>query len=243
MKNKVRLTTVLRTQRVTALKVLFIFVLLFAAASPASAHRPVWGDPAGGAIVIDNLSTSFAFYRDIKASAVADVYTFEARAGEHLHAGLSIPALRGLQNYGLSLAVLGPGLPEANHDLLPANHPEDLGGLIFSSVRGEDFYEPFTQTNYWGRQRVELDLPQAGTYYLLVWQPDGLPGKYVLDTGTAEVFGPADLFAFPGWWLRVHEFSGQSFTGPALALASAAVAGLAAAVLLAWRQRSKRVSH
>src|SRR5512136_2384989 len=85
---------------------------LFAAAAPASAHRPVWGDgTANGVMPIENLSTSFAFYRDLQAAAEAEVYTFEAKAGQHLHAGISIPAIRGLENYGVSMALLGPGLP------------------------------------------------------------------------------------------------------------------------------------
>jgi ligand-binding SRPBCC domain-containing protein len=229
--------------RQLGLGVLVILALLFSAVPPVSAHRPVWGNPTGGVMMLDNLSTSFAFYRDVKAAAQSDVYTFEAKAGEHLQAGLSVPALSGLENYGLSLAVMGPGLPDLNHDWLPENHPEDVGGLIFTSAPGADFFEPFTQTNYWGRQRVELDLPQAGIYYLLVWQPEGLPGKYVLDTGSAEVFSPADLFAFPVWWLKVHQFFGQSFTGPALALAAVTLAALAALVLLAWRRRRVLALH
>ncbi len=213
---------------------------LFTAAAPASAHRPVWGDgTANGVMPIENLSTSFAFYRDISAAAQAEVYTFEAKAGEHLHAGINIPAIPGLENYGVSVALLGPGLPAVNHALLPENHPENLGGLIFPTARGADFYEPFTQTNYWGRQRVELDLPQTGTYYLLVWQPDGLPGKYVLDTGSAEVFGPADLLAFPGWWVRVHMFFGESFYGLEFGLAAATLTAVVAAAWFAWQRRRK----
>jgi hypothetical protein len=96
------------------------------------------------------------------------------------------------------------------HDALPADHPEGLGGLVFLSQVSEDFYEPFTQTNYWGRQRVEMNLPESGTYYLLVWNPDGETGKYVMDVGREEVFGPADLFRFPIWWVRVHAFFGHT---------------------------------
>jgi ligand-binding SRPBCC domain-containing protein len=216
---------------------LIVLALVLAAAAPASAHHPVWDDGAHGVLPIENLSTSFAYYRDLKPGAQADVYTFEAQAGEHLHAGISVPALRGLESYGVSVALLGPGLPAVDHDQLPANHPEDLGGLIFATARGEDFFEPFTQTNYWGRQRLELDLPQAGTYYLLVWQPEGLAGKYVLDTGTAEVFGPADLLAFPVWWLKVHQFFGESPSGLGVAVAAVLLAALAVLAGLAWHGR------
>ena len=107
--------------------------------------------------------------------------------------------------------------------------------MIFPSRVTEDFFEPFTQTNYWGRQEINLNLPSAGTYYLLVWQPDGKAGKYVLDTGRAEVFGPGDLFRFPIWWVRVHIFFGH---GPWLALAAALI--LLAVGLLVIRKRYRK---
>ncbi len=210
---------------------LILFVLLFGVSS-ASAHRPLWGEDQA-ITEIPNLDTSFAVYRDLRAPEQVDVYVFEAQAGERLHAGINIPAVAGLEQYGVSVALMGPGLPAADPALLPAAYPPDLGAQIFSTAPGEDFFEPFTQTNYWGRQRLELNLPETGTYYLLVWNPAGQAGKYVMDTGTAEVFGPADLFRFPVWWVQVHLFFGH---GPYLAAgALALVAALAGAG--AWRLR------
>ena len=197
--------------------------LIFSVPS-VSAHRPGWGE-VDGLTEIDNLVTSFAFYRDL-GGGQADLYAFEARAGDRLHAGINIPAVSGLESYGVSVALLGPGLPEVSPAADLPEHPEGLGGLVFASQAGEDFFEPFTQTHYWGRQRLEVDLPQAGTYYLLVWQPAGSPGKYVMDMGTAEVFGPGDLLQFPVWWVRVHAFFGHTpyMISAAIALLAPAVA-------------------
>jgi hypothetical protein len=97
-----------------------------------------------------------------------------------------------------------------------------------------DFFEPFTQTKYWGRQQIDLSLPANGAYYLLVWQPDGQPGKYVLDTGYEEVFQLADLIRFPVWWLRVHIFFGH---GPVLALAGALIFLAVALLILRGRMQ------
>ena len=185
-----------------------LVTILFFAVPGASAHRPGWGNDSG-ATQIDNLSTSLAFYRDLKAPAQVDVYTFQGQAGEHLHAGISIPAISRLESYGVNMALMGPGLPEADHESLPADHPEGLGAIIIPNTPGKDFFEPFTLTSYWGRQRIEFNLPASGTYYLLVWNPSGATGKYVMDTGEAEVFSPGDLLRFPVWWVRVHAFFGQ----------------------------------
>jgi len=201
--------------------------------SSVFAHRPVWGEQYGP-IEIPNLNTSFAVYRNLAPDQI-DVYTFEAEAGQELHAGIQIPAVKGLQGYGVTVALFGPGLPEANSNTLPPDHPEDLGSMIFPSMVTDDFFEPFTQTNYWGRQEINLNLPNVGNYYLLVWQPDGQSGKYVLDTGRAEVFKPGDLFRFPIWWVRVHIFFGH---GSWLALGAALI--LIVVGLLILRKRASR---
>lgn len=184
--------------------------------SSVSAHRPMWGDE--DVTIIDNLSTSFAFYRSLPADKV-HVYTFEGKQGQNLHAGVNIPAVKGLENYSVNMALFGLGLPEADHDQLPPEHPEDLGALIFPSEASADFYEPFTQTLYWGRQSLDMSLPADGEYYLVIWQPEGIAGKYVMDSGRAEVFDFGDLFLFPIWWLQVHFFFGHG----AYLLAGAAV--------------------
>jgi hypothetical protein len=187
-----------------------LLIVIFTAIIPfssASAHHPIWGDEKG-TITIPDLGTSYAYYRDLPVGKV-DVFTFEGKAGENLYAGINIPAIKGLEKYSVNMALFGPSLPAANHDLLPPEHPENLGALIFPSIVSADFFEPFTQTLYWGRQRIDMSLPADGTYYLLVWQPDNVAGKYVIDSGHAEVFGLGDLFLFPVWWVRVHMFYGH----------------------------------
>lgn len=200
------------------IRLLLPLMLLFWVVVPsAQAHRPDWTEGAG-ATAVTNLTTSTAFYRELRSATEVDVYTFTAPAGEPLHAGINIPAIAGLENYHVAVALFGPGLPQdVGLWVLPAEAPEGLGVVVFPSETGADFFEPFTQTNYWGRQRLELKLPAAGTYYLVVWNPTGALGKYVLDVGTEEVFGLADLFQFPLWWVRVHDFFGHT---PYLLLAS-----------------------
>jgi hypothetical protein len=173
----------------------------------ASAHTPIWGDE-NGVMTIPNLVTSYAYYRDLPAGKV-DAYTFEGKLGQKLHAGMQIPAVKGLENYTVTMVLFGPGLPEANHDQLPPEHPEDLGALIFPSKATNNFFESFTQTLYWGRQSIETTLPADGSYYILVWQPDGTAGKYVMDTGHREDFGVSSIFLFPVWWVQVHLFFGH----------------------------------
>jgi hypothetical protein len=185
-------------------------LILILAVSTASAHRPDWG--GGETTYIDNIQVSYAFYRSLNSGNQVDSYIFHAVDSQFLHAGIQIPRIRGLETYTVSMALFGPGLPaadEAVHALLPANHPEDQGVLFVPSVDSAGYFEPFTQTSYAGRQQINQNLPGAGDYTLLVWQPEGRSGKYVLDVGQREQFGPLDFFLFPVWWVRVRLYFEQ----------------------------------
>lgn len=212
-------------------RLVFVGVLLgtFIAVPDVYAHRPESGS-AKGITEIPDPNTSFAYYRELDVSDPVHIYRFEAQAGQFFHAGINIPQIRGLEDFGVTLALLGPGLPplapaafqlydaEPHADRatqVPVSLMADLGlgangGLVVESEKSKDFFEPFTQTRYWGRQMVELSLPESGTYHLLVWNQEGKAGKYVLDTGTQEVFGPLDLFRFPVWWVSTRIFFEQT---------------------------------
>jgi LPXTG-motif cell wall-anchored protein len=218
------------------LRLLAFFTLLISAFIPAasvSAHQPIWGDE-GGITRVPNLVTSYAYYRDLLADEV-HVYTFEGKTGQEFRAGMQIPAIKGLEDYAVTIAIMGPGLPEANHDQLPPEHPEGLGALIVPSFNSEDFFEPFTQTLYWGRQSIQSSLPADGTYYILVWQSEGVAGKYVMDTGYAENFGVEAIFLMPVWWVRVHLFFGHG-----VYLLAGAVVILTAGGFFILRRRRKK---
>lgn len=214
--------------------ILFGFLLLALAlpAAPVFAHKPIWGEE-NGIIEIPDLVTSYAFYRDLPSGKV-DAYYFEGKAGQKFNFGVQIPDLEGLQNYEVAVALFGPELPRADKSQLPPDHPEDLGALIFPSIVTENFFESFTQTNYLGRQKITTTLPADGDYYLIVWHPESLAGKYVLDSGRAENFTPGDLFLFPVWWIQVRVYFGQ---GPVLLAIAGAI--LLAGVVILLRRRKK----
>jgi len=239
-------------------------LVLFVAVPDVYAHRPEPGNQEGVTRIPDPV-TSYAYYREIVSPDQVHVYEFQARAGQFFHAGINIPQLEGLQDFGVTFALLGPGLPPIEEQALHShNSDEDLGpddvkedgansltavlvstGLsdelksgatgvvVVESVTGADFFEPFTQTRYWGRQELDLNLPEGGTYRLLIWNPHGKTGKYVLDTGTEEVFGVEDLLRFPLWWLNARVYFEQT---PQL-IGASAVLFAAALGLVVYRLR------
>jgi hypothetical protein len=213
---------------------LLLFVILFLSLvwiPSALAHRPASANE--GVTEIPNITTSFAYYQELETAGQYHRFTFSGEAGEFFHAGINIPAIDGLKNYGVAIALLGPGLPNLPAKSIPGTAENELveSGIVVPSVVSEDFYEPFTQTNYWGRQTLELNLPETGQYTLIIWNPTGETGKYVLDTGTEEVFGPADLFRFPIWWLSVHAYFENAINVGTAGTIMVASAGFAVFVL------------
>jgi hypothetical protein len=225
----------------------------------AFAHRPEQGAQSGATFIPDP-STSFAYYRQLDGTQNAHAYTFEGQADQFFHAGINIPQISGLEDYQVAMALLGPGLPALSDSEMDSTSHSQLGstgrhhqhiestislpekfttladgGIILASQAGEDFFEPFTQTRYWGRQQLDLTLPESGTYTLVIWNPEGQTGKYVLDTGTEEVFGPTDLFRFPIWWLNTRLYFEQ---GPSL-IGAASLLFFGIAGMVVYRVRKK----
>ena len=129
-------------QLVALSAVVFSSSMLFT--TTAYAHLPSWGKP-GEENRLDNIAVSVAYYQELIAPDQIDLFTFTATAGEHLHVGISIPAVSGLEDYDVSLALLGPGLPPEGIGSLPAGHADAPGAVIYPAAQGEDFFEPFTQ--------------------------------------------------------------------------------------------------
>ena len=84
-------------------KALFIFLLLIIPLSSVSAHQPIWGDVLGP-IEIDGIITSYAFYQTLQADEV-DVFYFEGKKGDNFRAGIQVPDIPALENYGVTIAL------------------------------------------------------------------------------------------------------------------------------------------
>jgi hypothetical protein len=209
-----------------------IFMIWLLGFQSVSAHRPLWGDEKG-VTEIPNLQTSYAYYRQLTDDQPYHIFTFEGNSDQTLFAGINIPAISGLETYEVTAALVGPGLPKEGQEQLPLEPPEDTGVLIFPSEMGEDFFEPFTQTHYWGRQEMDVPLPQDGEYYLVIWNEEDEDGKYVLDTGRREEFSAGDIVRFPIWWLQVHLFFEHGVYILAIALAIILAVGL----IIFWMRR------
>ena len=206
------------------------------------AHQPTMSDgtatEAASAIEFDDIQLSRVVYHEVTEAAPSLWLTFDISEPQSLYVSLGLPLLDRLDDYRPAFAVLGPGLP-AND--LPIDAPGGLGGLLFETdevTEPEVFHEPFSGTTSWILREEDVELPEAGTYFIVAFVPSGETGKLWLAPGDREEFSLADIAELSGVLGEVqafHEVEGGGFpcfflpTAPALLLFS---------VLYLWRHRA-----
>lgn len=176
----------------------------------ASAHRPSFGDEgmssAEDAYVIEDIDISIVVYKELVCEDSELWMTFDGAADQELYVQLGVPEIDRLREHRPAVAVLGPGMPPLD-EAVPFEVPEGLGGYVFhASDEPAAFYEPFTQTDSWIWVEERLNLPAAGTGYVVGFHPDGVSGKIWLATGEIENFEGIAVDEMASWGPIVREF-------------------------------------
>lgn len=192
--------------------ILIILTLILSFKSDAKAHVPL--DTSGAAskkepIFVEDHQISWAAYNQLEQAGDVDYYSFKAEQGEEIYFSMVIPVIDRYQNFRPDVALIGPGLENnyAGYDknyinsLLKIDPDENIIIVSDDQATPDTFFEPFTQTSYWRRQKFSTAAPAAGTYYLAVFSTEQDQGKYTLAIGRKEVWGFNDLIRIPKiWW-------------------------------------------
>jgi hypothetical protein len=205
-----------------ALLMAFLFNL---PAVNAFAHQPFFEDgdltPATPLRVADP-QVSTALYATLDRPGDVDYFVFDGRASVGVEVGMTIPQIDGQADFAPVIGLIGPGFPEADLELLPDDETRQLvkpgdGLLILPPSTATTFYEPFSRTSYWRRQRENVRLPGDGIYTLVVWSADNGVGRYVLVVGDREIPGGDLMFPMklPVYWTPVVNDSGATDGSPA----------------------------
>jgi len=190
--------------------------VLFVSSSIAVAHQPTLSDgsavDAESAIVFSDIGLSRVVYHEVTNEAPQLWIKFDIPAPQSVYFSLGLPLIDRLADFRPAFAVLGPGLPEVD---FPFETPGGLGGLIFETDDGREpevFHEPFSGTSSWILREEYVDLPEAGTYFVVAYVPSGETGKLWLAPGDREEFGLAEIFEANDLLDEVrsfHELSGS----------------------------------
>lgn len=168
----------------------------------AVAHQPILSDGSAttpeAAIELRDVQISRVIYHEVTAEAPQVWMAFDVSEPQFLKVTLGVPDIERLAAYRPALALIGPGLPPAD---LPAGSPPGLGGVVFDTravTEPEYFNEPFSGTQSWIVFEQELELPEAGRYYLVAYSPTNEAGKLWVAPGVKEVFSAADFGSLAG---------------------------------------------
>ena len=199
-------------------KIIFVVIFLILFTGTAHAHKPIESDGTNenyqNALKIPDHKISWVIYENLESND-AKFYEFDAKKDDSFYASIVIPKLEQLENYKPSLALIGEGIPTNDLPDIEATLP--AGGITIYNYDGEipskEFYEPFGQATYWERQEINIEIPETGSYYLVVYDTQRLDGKYSLAVGKIEDFSFIDFFTvLPKAWFDTKIFFEDYFS-------------------------------
>ncbi len=190
---------------------LMIFIILTFATMASLAHVPYF---APQSLSFDNpfqikteLSTSVALYGALREADDVAVFRFEVEPKDfdeagfmRLHVGMLVPRCSSYVNYTPELVLIGPpqeSLPialRADQFDPSSTLSFEFGGiwvtdqLILEQREESTFYEEYTKKWYWHDASKDVRVEVAGTYYLIIYDPNKQIGAYVLEFGDVEVW-------------------------------------------------------
>jgi len=145
-----------------------------------------WGD-LDASLPVWSATAAVAHYGRLGEYGDMDAFSFPfSNAVENWPVEIVVPVCGAhFQAVYPSLALVGPGLDIPADDVLPFDLPEGMGAAVFNTIqddsrlRGDnmvaiDSYQP---------DSFQINIPAAGIYTLVIWEPDGNVGAYALATG------------------------------------------------------------
>ena len=183
---------------------------LLAVFAPGSAlaHQPFFEDPdttAATPMAISDPEISTAFFSTLEKPGDVDFFSFTVSAGQTIEIGMTIPQVEGQEQFAPTIAVIAREMDcQASH-VLPADAlplvAGQFGVTLIEPVEPEIFFEPFSRTAYWQRQRRRITFASEGDVHVVVWHPQLSVGRYTLVVGQREVLG-----GDPGFARKLNEY-------------------------------------
>lgn len=171
-------------------------------ADAALAHQPFFEDTdtdSGTPMSVTDPEISTALYATLDRPGDIDYFRFSVSARQTIEVGITIPQIEGQRQFAPTIGVIATGLDGELVSELPADAlallSDKRGAEIIEVVEATIFFEPFSRTAYWQRQRRRITFPDEGEVVVVVWHPQESTGRYTLVVGQREVLGGDPAFA------------------------------------------------
>jgi hypothetical protein len=154
------------------------------------AHRP---QTAGGRVVVDDPTISWVYAGEFHDGDEVFVFELTYETPFAMPIELMVPVRKKWADHRPAYAVIGPGLPQPSDDeraWLPIEVEEGDGVFIDRNDAGERevYFEQVMRRTLYTTGSFAIHLPQASTYEIVVWVPQGTTGDFQLGFGVEEDF-------------------------------------------------------
>ena len=219
----------------------------------SSSAAAVPGDPFPGAVPVPDAAVSRAVYGTLVEGEPFDAYRLTVSQAATTPVELLVPATSRYAAFRPAFALVGPDVPPAGapprflaERLATAYGSAGDAGVTVVEDPGADprptFYEPFSFSTYYRGAQAAVELRPGVDYYLVVYDPAGGSGEYVLGIAEAESFTPADwvraLVAVAR--IKLGLYGQGAFHPLAAAVMALVLAALTALVVWLVRRRRRR---
>jgi hypothetical protein len=189
---------------------LLITIMVLAIAAPAEAHSPLFpqeNHSIDTAMIIEDPAKSFAVYHELESEEAA-YYQFDMKAGDRIFVQVLVP-VSPEEGFVPNLALLVPStgsneglpsfveVPEGYHSIVSPGDPAAEGEL-----------EPFTPGPIFILAEIDVEAPESGTYYAVVYSNDQA-GNYAFVIGYLEGFTAGEILSLPLNLLTIYQWEGQ----------------------------------
>lgn len=145
---------------------------------------------------LGDVEQSKALYSWLESDEDVDYFWFAISGPTGFFAEVIVPVCLEYETFLPSYALIGHGLPEPS-ETLPISLPPGYGAIVVPNLKpGEPrdtFFEPFGGKSYFEGIVHEEIIDTMGLWAIIVWDPRGEWGDYVLSVGLEERFEPRDI--------------------------------------------------
>ena len=189
------------------------------------------------AFEVPNPTKSWALYRELHHEGEAEYYKLHLRAGERLRISLFIKEIK--EDFSPHLVIMGEALPSPDDFPDSVEKPNEFGAIIVKPSAPENpEYEPFTPTSYYYLIHVDEIISQEADYYVAVYEPSSIEGKYGIAIGYKE-FTLSEWLLIPFDVIGIHEWEGQSL----IMILSPLLVALFSGIIVLWKNFTKFNLH
>ncbi|MEO7386874.1 MAG: hypothetical protein ABIX37_08065 [Gammaproteobacteria bacterium] len=146
--------------------------------------------------VVHDVENSKSISAQIGTPGDVDVYLIAIDKPTRIFTKTDIPWCPQYENFGVTYAFAGPGLPPPSIPL-PVALPKGFGAVVVRDNSPgeprETWLEPFSGRQMWLGPEFAIDKAPAGTYSMIVWNERGETGDYIAVIGEGEVFNAPEI--------------------------------------------------